>query len=124
MNRNKKPSQSLQIANMLYTHTAINGGLSIDNNFSSPISGYMISIKNGPTFQNISTTCAHIITSWVLKNRLKNNEFYGGWLDKKTGKTYFTISINLLHKKEAITLAKKHNQIAIFDCFNEKEIFI
>ena len=46
----------------------------------------------------------------------------GTWLDTETNKIYLDIVATLPNKTHAINLGKRHNQIAIFDLLNKKEI--
>lgn len=54
--------------------------------------------------------------------RLCYPDTLGIWTDPDTGKVYFDAPELVLNRDAAITLAQRHNQIAIWDCANNVSI--
>ena len=86
-------------------------GISINKNYNTPKTGYMVGIKN---FDNLKE---------MLKVKLEPNQYYGTWLDVKTGITYYDISLNVIDYKEACNIAQERKEIAIFDIQNKCSIY-
>lgn len=88
---------------------------------TSPTSGYMVSYEaNGRNNKVVSWD--KLKTSHLAAHAKANEDllqdpsnFQGGWNDPETGLVHLDISRNVQDKDEAIALAKKNNQIAIFD---------
>lgn len=112
----------LAIANILFSNTAHFGGCSINKDFIAPKSGYLVSIKDGLVFDNISAINEHELSIFVKENLSADNCFFGGWIDQQTRKIYFDLSANFQSIEKAIDLAKQKNQIAIWDLNENKEI--
>lgn len=112
----------LAIANNLFSNTAHFGGCSINRDFIAPSSGYLVSIKDGLCFENISAINEHELSIFVKDNLSADNCFFGGWIDQQTRKVYFDLSANFQSMDKAIDLAKAKNQIAIWDLNENKEI--
>ena len=94
--------------------TMKNKGISINNNYEIPKNGYMVAIKN----------CGDSIED-MLKVELKENEYYGTWLDVEDGnKLYCDISLNVENKEEALKKAKELNELAIFDVSTFTSIYL
>lgn len=113
----------LQLANSIYTQTALSGGVSINADFEQPKTGYLVSIKDGLVFDSISLVNVHELSAWIKENTINNENYYfGGWIDQQTKKVYFDLSANYKYLNEAIDLAKQKNQLAIWDLNENKEI--
>ena len=93
--------------------TKKNGGASINRDYNSPAQGYMVAIKNFDSMND------------MLSNKLEPNEFYGTWLDKEdNNKLYCDISTNIIDYKEAVDLAKKRGELAIYDVEQGCSIYV
>lgn len=115
----------LSIANSLYTQTALNGGVSINSNFEEPQTGYLVSIKDGLVFDNVSAVNVHELSAWIKDNLNETKDtYFGGWKDSESGKVYFDLSVNVFDQKKAIDLGNAKDQIAIWDVANQTEIRI
>ncbi len=111
----------LQLANSIYTQTALSGGVSINADFEQPKTGYLVSAFDGLTFDSVSLVNVHELSAWIKQN-IDSGFFFGGWIDKETGKVYFDLSANIQDKTKAIELAIVNNQLAIWDLNENKEI--
>lgn len=58
----------------------------------------------------------------VILHALKNNMLIGGWLDYDSGKFYWDAVKRIDDYTEAVKLARKNKQIAIYDLLQGKEI--
>jgi len=112
----------LSLANSLYTQTALNGGVSINSDFEQPKTGYLVSISDGLIFDSVSLVNVHELSAWIKENLNEERNFFGGWIDKQTGKVYFDLSANFDDFDTAYDLAKDNNQLAIWDLNENKEI--
>jgi len=112
----------LAIANNLFSNTAHFGGCSINRDFEAPKTGYLVSVKDGLVFDNVSTINEHELSIFVKDNLSADNCYFGGWIDQQTRKVYFDLSANFKSMDKAIELAKQKNQIAIWDLNENKEI--
>ena len=115
-------SEHLSLANSLYTQTALNGGCSINVDYQSPKSGYLVSIKDGLVYDNISSVNVHELSAWIKENLTnKDNVYFGGWIDTETKKVYFDLSQNIQDRLKAIAAGTLYNQIAIYDVSTQCE---
>ena len=93
--------------------TKKNGGASINRDYNSAAQGYMVAIKNFDSMND------------MLSNKLEPNEYYGTWLDvEDNNKLYCDISINIIDYKEAVDLAKKRGELAIYDVAQGCSIYV
>ena len=93
--------------------TKKNGGASINRDYKSPAYGYMVAIKN---FDSMAD---------MLANKLEHNQYYGTWLDvEDNNKLYCDISTNIIDYKEAVDLAKKRGELAIYDVEQQCSIYV
>ena len=93
--------------------TRKNGGASINRDYNSPAQGYMVAIKNFDSMND------------MLANKLEHNQYYGTWLDvEDNNKLYCDISTNILDYKEAVDLAKKRGELAIYDVEQQCSIYV
>ena len=114
----------LAIANNLFSNTAHFGGCSINSNFESPKTGYLVSVKDGLTFNSQSEVNEHEISIFVKENLplCTENNYFGGWKDQQTKKQYFDLSLNTQSFDFAIQVAIQNKQLAIWDLNENKEI--
>lgn len=84
--------------------------------------GFMVSkigCEKTFTFDNLEELEKEVIN---YKNKLKNNEYIGLWLDNDT--IYLDISKYYTTKDRAIKTGIKNKQIAIYDIKNDKSIYL
>ncbi len=102
-----------------------NGGFSINANGDTPKSGFMVSVKD----------LYKIDLDYIEQNEVdfasdmasEINGYIGGWLDTQSDSPfnfYMDISINIQDKEKAIEIARKNNQLAIFDVENCETIYL
>jgi len=87
--------------------------------------GYIVGYKNLHSSKNPSLKYKDIYKD--IDNFISNipqNTTFGGWLNKDTSIYYVDISKVYTDIDNAIKEAKKNNQIAIWDAYNNKEILI
>jgi hypothetical protein len=102
-----------------------NGGFSLNKDGKVPVTGYMISCKDLYKI-TLSDLTPDKLDNAILEAS-KINGFIGGWLDVNSddkNNFYLDISINIKDKDEAIELAKKNNQLAIFDIATGESIYL
>jgi hypothetical protein len=93
--------------------TIENKGISINNNYEIPKNGYMVAVKNCNSIED------------MLKVELKENEYYGTWLDvEDNNKLYCDISLNIENKEEALKIAEELDELAIFDLSTLESIYL
>lgn len=96
------------------------GGFSIDLTTGEHVnSGYAVAIH--PDRERVipieDVTMASLI-SYALENMdllAEPGHVFGAWHDPETGKVYLDVSTVRLDRGEAMALARKHGQLAIFD---------
>jgi len=89
-----------------------------------PKTGFMVGAKHGPIVASENTLD---LFAWLKKERAVRedpNKFFGGWIDKKTGKIHLDISLNMANKQEALDKGKQRGEISIWDVVKQKEIRI
>lgn len=130
----KLPPLDITITKKLFNGVALHSGISFNSDLEEPISGYMVSIIEGPVLPSMSfypvskdwtEAKAHqVILGFVKANlsTLNKDYFFGSWKDSETGKVYIDISFNFEDKETALALAGRNNQIAIWDVKNNCEI--
>ena len=102
-----------------------NGGFSLNPDGENPTSGFMVSCKDLYKI-NLSDLTPDKLDN-AIKEASKINGYIGGWLDVNSddkNNFYLDISINVKDKDEAIELAKKNNQLAIFDIATGESIYL
>jgi len=119
--RDLKAQTAILLANTLYQNCR--EGASLNYDFDSPIEGYMVSIKEGPSFPNIMDVNTLDVAAFIRnQKKLYSFQYFGVWVDDKTGKVYFDLSENFMDPKTAKEFAADNDQIAIWDVANAKEI--
>lgn len=102
-----------------------NGGFSLNKDGENPATGYMISCKDLYKI-NLSDLTPDKLDN-AIKEATEISGYIGGWLDVNSddkNNFYLDISINVKDKDEAIELAKKNNQLAIFDIATGESIYL
>lgn len=91
---------------------------------------YIVSIENLHTsknpsqfYDNLIKNIYRIIGSTYLKIH-GNYDSLGGWMDKETGLYSVDLNLHFNDLNDAVSNAKKFNQIAIFDTLENKTILI
>lgn len=119
-------SLPLALANYLYAQAAYFGGSSVNAEFKAPVNGYMATLEPGKKYANASAVNTHELAEWIgasLDRTCKNEKVYfGSWIDHETGTYHFDISLNAKYLPNALTIAREHHQIAIWDVSNNCEI--
>ena len=88
------------------------GGVTINNKKQVPTKGYMVGVKEFKTLQE------------MLGYELKENEYYGSWIDLDNTKVYWDISVNVESLDKAEELGRQLNQIAIYNVVDNACIFL
>ena len=121
--RHIEVEKSRMLANALYS--LCNEGASLNWNFESPTSGYMVSKIAGPVFDTVTGVCTSKVKQFIEANLTTDkNTYFGVWTDKETGKVYFDRSVRLSKLIEARDIAICLKRIAIYDLNQGKEIRI
>lgn len=122
-----KTNTDLQLANALYARACYFGGATLDSSYNEPKLGYLTAINKGLEFKYVSAVNEHQVSKWIKDNKsfVKQNGYYfGSWTDETTGKVYFDIVACFTRFVTAVKVAKKFNQIAIWNVLGEIEIRI
>lgn len=87
---------------------------------TNPTQGYMVSLPDREVREEVLTPENLIRFIAINADKLaENNKYLGIWQD---GNWCLDVSANITHKEEAIKLAKKWNQKAIWDCEKKEAI--
>lgn len=81
---------------------------------------YIVGVKNLFTGLNPSTEYETIYKD--IMNPDEDFNSVGGWLDKETMFYYVDYSMQINNLSDALELAKQHNELAIWDSLENKEI--
>lgn len=104
------------------------GGFSFSAKGTQPSKGYMVSVKDVVKMSLAdfveTEECSSVEKCFKLISKSPDNLYVGGWLDVKSGVVYIDISKNVNDINEAIKIAKKNNQLAIYDVANDNSIYI
>ena len=107
------------ILKALATIAAANpAGFTVNAQTLQPVTtGYVVAVKG--TQNSFGTSCLRRVVDYQRTHKEVNA--FGGWLDTKSGLYYYDACIIVRTIGEAITLAKKNEQIAFFclDNFTE-----
>jgi len=96
------------------------GGFSIDvKTGHSPKSGFMVSIyPEREQKSHILSFTQHDLNQYIVANLdilLQNGAFLGGWHDPADDTVYLDVSVKSDNLVDAVLLARKHDQQAIYD---------
>lgn len=97
-------------------------GFSINRDGAEPTSGYMVSLQGYEIIVSPS-----MLNSFMLKacmDSLKKeptlaDKYIGCWYNTESDRYYFDISVNIKDKNEALELAVKNRQVALYDVTND-----
>ena len=81
---------------------------------------YIVGVKNLFTGSNPSTQYETIYKD--IMNREEKFDSVGGWLDKDSMIYFVDYSMQINNLSDALELAKQHNELAIWDSLENKEI--
>jgi len=81
---------------------------------------YIVGVKNLFSGSNPSTQYDNIYKD--IMNPDKDFDSVGGWLDKDSMIYFVDYSMQLNNLSDALELAKQHNELAIWDSIENKEI--
>lgn len=101
------------------------GGFSESVDGESPSGGYMVAKDN--TVERVikaDQITDEAILDYVLDHFDKLNQpdaYLGGWVDE--GKVYLDISYNVKDREEALRMARKHDQLGIYDLNSGETIY-
>jgi hypothetical protein len=105
------------------------GGFSVTPKGKTPTNGFMVSVPGRTRIISESDlkgpNGARIIQDYAQQHSdilRQPGAHIGGWTDHASGKTYLDVSQNIKDQDKAISTGKAHNQIAIWDVKNSKEI--
>lgn len=82
--------------------------------------GYMVSLQGSETRTTLKDFNKSILKRYI-KLATKREAFIGLWLDK--GVLYVDISVNIMKRETALSMAKNNNQLAIYDVINNVSIY-
>ena len=102
-----------------------NGGFSLNSDGLNATSGFMVSCKDLYKI-NLSDLTPDKLDN-AIKEATEIGGYIGGWLDTEANDKdnfYLDISVNIQDKNKAIELAKKNNQLAIFDIATGESIYL
>jgi hypothetical protein len=96
------------------------GGFSIDvKTGQSPQSGFMVSIyPEREQKEHILTFSATTLNQYITDNidlLLQSGAFLGGWHDPDDDTVYLDVSVKTDNLVDAVLMARKHGQLAIYD---------
>lgn len=94
------------------------GGFSISSNGHEPKGGFMVAVPDAEEQIGVDEATPERLAAYMDKHEAQLSEegnFFGGWLDRDSGKVYLDISRNVKDEKEARSLGKKWKQLAIFN---------
>jgi hypothetical protein len=85
-----------------------------------PNKGWVVSFAHGEQTYKADDFTAKELTKYmkrykhVLQQQTKTPVYFGGWVDRKTGKIYLDVSTVVPSKDEAMALGQRYDQKAIF----------
>lgn len=104
----------------------VNGGFTLSPDGNAPDVGYAVSIH--PEAERILTDPSiedifRYIEDWADILYLDNRAHLGGWISDD-GKLYLDISVVIADRAEALRLAARHRQLAVYDLARQQEIWV
>lgn len=103
------------------------GGFSIDvKTGQTPQSGFMVSIyPEREEKQHILTFDTNTLNRYIVDNidlLLQPGAYLGGWHDPADDTVYLDVSVKTDNLVDAVLMARKHGQLAIYDIANATSI--
>lgn len=108
-----------QVKSVVNTYNGATLTSSLDN--ATMNSGYMVSLKGYELKTSIKELTSEILKRYKKLAKL-NTAYIGLWLDNNV--LYIDISINVKDKNQAVEIARKNNQLAIYDCKNSESVYV
>jgi hypothetical protein len=109
-------SLSTRLADAL---SVADGGFSVDPRTGFPVSeGFSVAIHPEREQQLTGRVRFADVKAYAFRNAdlfAKRGVVYGGWRDPQTGVAFLDVSTVVATRAEAVSLARKHNQLAYFD---------
>ena len=96
------------------------GGASVDLDGNAPTRGYMVATHGTPA-KRLANPHAEVLFPAIRAflteaiPELRNGRYVGYWRDAETGDVYLDVAENVLDRKEALYLAARRHEIAIWD---------
>ena len=76
-------------------------------------------------FKRINATTGYwVAIEPALPSQIVSGQYLGVWTDSKDGKPYYDRTVWISDLDDALAVGKQRDQIAIWDCANECEIYI
>jgi len=108
--------------NIIKKHVAEFNGATLTSagSFAVLKRGYMVSLKGTETQTTLKDFSKSLLKQYI-KLATKRDAFIGLWLDN--GVLYVDISVNVMKRETALSMAKLNNQLAIYDVINNVSIY-
>lgn len=107
------------LTRMVKALTDPDGGFSVDPRTGFKVSeGFSVAIYPEREQQLTGRVRIADVKSYAFRNAdlfAKRGLVYGGWRDPETGVVYLDVSTVVATRAEAVSLARKHNQLRYFD---------
>ena len=107
----------------------LKGGLTLKSNEKEldALSGFMVSLAGYESKLSLDNVSIEIVNDYLQKARkmtknIKHNVYVGFWIDNNI--LYLDLSIKIDNKQLALSVARKNNQIAIFDLENQISLYL
>ncbi|HVV11593.1 hypothetical protein [Amycolatopsis sp.] len=95
------------------------GGFSVNpRTGQAPVSGYAVSTNPECNRQFTGRVTAEDIRSYAFDHApilVTGSKILGAWLDTETGITHLDVSTVVYDRSEALALARKHGELAVWD---------
>lgn len=113
---------------LLATTLAVAGGFTLDvRTMTHPVAGYVVSTcpehENTITGRVSATDLAEYLFTHVLLLH-EPGKLMGAWLDRETGVTYLDVVSIVDSYEEAVALAERHGQLAVYHLDTATELRI
>ena len=106
-----------------------NGGVTLKSNETllNANVGYMVSLAGYEKQLSLDNVSIEIVNDYIQKARkmtknIKHNVYVGFWMDGNI--LYLDLSIKIESRQLALSLARKNNQLAIFDLQSKTSIYL
>lgn len=89
----------------------------------NPKTGYFVAVTNN-IFDKITAKEIRQIGIKRSKTQKKYRQgaYYGYWKDQD--KNYLDVSLHVKSRDKAVSLAKNHDQLAVWDCLRQESLFV
>lgn len=118
-----RPATTTPLTHILATRladalTVADGGFSVDSAGRDVTSGYAVSTRPECERTYTGTVAADDLQDYANEHAADLSApgaVFGGWRDPDTGTAYLDVSTVVSNRREALTLARVHDQVAVFD---------